>query len=376
MAKEKKITSLEELDKMINKEFGDNSIIKLDGTVTYKPEMYSTDIPGLDYILGGGFGKGRHIEIYGPNSAGKTTIALHAIKAVQDKGNTVCFVDVEHAFDASYAENLGLDLPNLRLVKPKTAEIALDISQKLAESNLYDMIVIDSVSALVPQAEAEADMGSASMGLQARLMAKGLRKVTGICEQNGTTVIWLNQIRMKIGILFGSPETRSGGESLKYYASQILDVRRIETINEGNKDSESIANRIRITVKKNKLAPPNRKCELIINFGEGIDIFANVVEMAVQYGFVNKAGSWYSYGDEKIGQGLKNVITFMEDNPDIYSKIKEQVDKEVAIRACSTEVSRKKRQRRITNTDSNSKVETKVEDKTTKDKDSNSKQGD
>jgi recombination protein RecA len=261
------------------------------------------------------FQRGRIIEIYGPESSGKTTLALHAIAEAQKAGGVAAFIDAEHALDPVYARNLGVDTDGLWVSQPDNGEQALEIAEALVRSKAVDIIVVDSVAALTPQAEIEGDMGDSHVGLQARLMSQALRKLTGIISKSSTVLVFINQIRMKIGVMFGNPETTTGGNALKFYASVRLEVRRIETISK-NAD-EAIGNRVRVKVVKNKVAPPFRKVELEIIFGKGISATASMLDAALKYDLVQKSGSWYSYGEERIGQGRENAKQFLEDNPDI-----------------------------------------------------------
>jgi len=278
----------------------------------------------LDEALGiGGYPRGRIIEVYGPESSGKTTLALHAIAEAQKTGGIAAFVDAEHALDPIYAKNLGVNIDDLWVSQPDTGEQALEITESLVRSGAVDIIVVDSVAALTPQAEIEGDMGDSHMGLQARLMSQALRKLTAIIGKSKTTLIFINQIRMKIGVMFGNPETTTGGNALKFYSSVRLEVRRIETIEKG--DADAIGNRVRVKVVKNKVAPPFRKVELEIIFGSGISATASILDAAVKYEVIDKKGAWYAYGEEKIGQGRDNAKTFLDSNPDIKLAIEEKL---------------------------------------------------
>jgi recombination protein RecA len=312
-----KTKAIEAARLQIEKQFGKGSIMKLgENRDTRGIETIGSGSILLDEALGlGGFPKGRIIEIYGPESSGKTTLALHAIAEAQKAGGVAAFIDAEHALDPVYARNLGVDTDGLWVSQPDNGEQALEIAEALVRSKAVDIIVVDSVAALTPQAEIEGDMGDSHVGLQARLMSQALRKLTGIISKSSTVLVFINQIRMKIGVMFGNPETTTGGNALKFYASVRLEVRRIETISK-NAD-EAIGNRVRVKVVKNKVAPPFRKVELEIIFGKGISATASMLDAALKYDLVQKSGSWYSYGEERIGQGRENAKQFLEDNPDI-----------------------------------------------------------
>jgi recombination protein RecA len=278
----------------------------------------------LDEALGvGGYPRGRVIEIYGPESSGKTTLALHAIAEAQKKKGIAAFIDAEHALDPVYARNLGVNIDELWVSQPDNGEQALEITESLIRSGAVDIIVIDSVAALTPQAEIEGDMGDAHVGLQARLMSQALRKLTGTLSKSKTILIFINQIRMKIGVMFGNPETTTGGNALKFYSSVRLEVRKIETIEKG--EEEAIGNRVRVKVVKNKVASPFRKVELEIMFGKGISAAGSLVDAAVKYSIIDKKGAWYAFGDEKIGQGRDNARTFLEQNPKVADEIEKKV---------------------------------------------------
>jgi recombination protein RecA len=310
----------------ITKQFGKNTIMKL----TEEPEVdadnvISSSSIALDTALGiGGYPKGRIIEIYGPESSGKTTLTLHAVANAQKQGTTCTFIDMEHALDPRYAAALGVDLNTLLVAQPNFAEQALAITDMLARSGDVGLIVIDSVAALIPQAELEGEMGDKHIGLQARLMSQAMRKLTGVANQTKCTIIFINQIRMKIGVMFGSPETTTGGNALKFYSSQRLDIRRIGKIN--SKDGSVIGNKTRVKVVKNKLAPPFREAEFDIRFGVGIDSIAEVIDLGIEDGIVKKSGAWFSLDDgTKVGQGRDNAVQFMKDNPDITEKIRKEL---------------------------------------------------
>ena len=298
----------------IEKQFGKGSIMRMgDSTASRDIEAISTGSLGLDIALGiGGLPKGRVIEIYGPESSGKTTLTLHAIAEAQKKGGVAAFVDAEHALDPSYAEKLGVDVDNLLVSQPDTGEQALEIADMLVRSGGVDIVVIDSVAALTPKAEIEGDMGDSHMGLQARLMSQALRKLTANIKRTNTLVIFINQIRMKIGVMFGSPETTTGGNALKFYASVRLDIRRIGAIKQGE---EILGDETRVKVVKNKVAPPFKQVEFDILYGEGISREGEIIDLGVKEGLIDKAGSWYSYNGEKIGQGKDNVRQYLKDNP-------------------------------------------------------------
>jgi recombination protein RecA len=301
----------------IEKQFGKGSLMKL-GDNTAAPGIATVNSGSilLDEALGlGGYPRGRIIEVYGPESSGKTTLALHAIAEAQRSGGIAAFIDAEHALDPVYARNLGVDTDSLWVSQPDNGEQALEIAEALVRSKAVDIIVVDSVAALTPKAEIEGDMGDSHVGLQARLMSQALRKLTGIISKTSTVLVFINQIRMKIGVMFGNPETTTGGNALKFYSSVRIEVRRIETISKGTDDA--IGNRVRVKIVKNKVAPPFRKVELEIIFGKGISATASMLDAALKYDLVQKAGSWYSYGEERIGQGRENAKQFLDDNPDI-----------------------------------------------------------
>ncbi len=302
----------------IKKQFGAGAIMQLGGDFKIDVETFSTGSLGLDIALGGGIPKGRIIEIYGPESSGKTTLALHAVAEIQKEKGTAAFIDAEHALDPAYATKIGVDVPNLLVAQPDNGEQALEIVETLVRSNAVDLIVIDSVAALVPQAEIEGDMGDSHMGLQARLMSQALRKLTGIINKSKCTVIFINQLRMKIGVMFGNPETTTGGNALKFYASVRLDIRRISQIKSGD---DIIGNRARVKVVKNKIAPPFREAEFDIMYNVGISREGETLDLAVEDGIVGKAGAWFEYDGAKIGQGREAAKQFLVDNPDALKKI-------------------------------------------------------
>lgn len=311
----------------ITKQFGDGSIMKLGEAHKVDVELIPAGALSLDVALGGGYPKGRIIEIYGPESSGKTTLTLHAIAEVQRQGGTAAFIDAEHALDPAYAKKLGVDIANLLVSQPDNGEQALEIAETLVRSNAVDLVVVDSVAALVPQAEIEGEMGDSHMGLQARLMSQALRKLTGIINKSKATVIFINQIRMKIGVMFGNPETTTGGNALKFYASQRIDIRRIGQIKQGE---DIIGNRTKIKVVKNKIAPPFRTAEFDIMYNEGISRTGDVLDLAVLHGIVGKAGAWFDYKDQKIGQGREATKVYLKENPKVLDEIEKEVRKKVA----------------------------------------------
>lgn len=311
----------------ITKQFGDGSIMKLGETHKADVELIPSGALSLDIALGGGYPKGRIIEIYGPESSGKTTLTLHLIAEVQKKGGTAAFIDAEHALDPSYAKRLGVDTTNLLVSQPDNGEQALEIVETLVRSNAVDIIVVDSVAALVPQAEIDGDMGDSHMGLQARLMSQALRKLTGIINKSKATVVFINQIRMKIGVMFGNPETTTGGNALKFYASVRLDIRRIGQIKQGE---EIIGNRTKVKVVKNKIAPPFRTAEFDIMYNEGISRTGDVLDLAVQHGIVGKSGAWFDYKDGKIGQGREATKQYLKENTKVLEEIEKTTRTKVA----------------------------------------------
>ena len=318
MAENKK-QSLEGALKQIESQFGKGTIMKLGTRDTVEVPSIPTGSFGLDNALGiGGLPKGRVVEIYGPESSGKTTLTLQIIAECQKAGGSAAFIDAEHALDPEYAKALGVDIDELLLSQPDTGEQALEVTDMLVKSGSLDVIVIDSVAALVPRAELEGDMGDSHVGLQARLMSQALRKITGSIQKSNTLVIFINQIRMKIGVMFGSPETTTGGNALKFYSCVRLDIRRIGAIKEGD---EIIGNETRVKVVKNKVAPPFKVVEFQILYGKGINRMAEIIEFSVKKGIIEKAGSWYSYKGDKIGQGINNASTFLAENKKILEEI-------------------------------------------------------
>lgn len=306
----------------ITKQFGDGSIMKLGENHNVNIELIPSGSLSLDLALGGGYPKGRIIEIYGPESSGKTTLALHAIAEVQKTGGQAAFIDAEHALDPSYAEKIGVQIDNLLISQPDNGEQALEICETLVRSNAVDLIVVDSVAALTPKAEIDGDMGDAQMGLQARLMSQAMRKLTAIISKSKATVIFINQIRMKLGVMFGNPETTTGGNALKFYASVRVDIRRIGQIKNGE---DIIGNRTKIKVVKNKIAAPFRTAEFDIMYNEGISKVGDVLDLAVQYGVLDKAGAFLKYNGETIGQGREAVKRVFKENPELFAEIEEKV---------------------------------------------------
>jgi RecA protein len=311
----------------ISKQFGDGSIMKLGDAYKINVETSPSGTLSLDLALGGGYPRGRIIEIYGPESSGKTTLALHAVAEIQKVGGTAAFIDAEHALDPQYAGRLGVNINDLLVSQPDNGEQALEIVETLVRSNAVDVIVLDSVAALVPQAEIDGDMGDSLPGLQARLMSQALRKLTGIINKSKATVIFINQIRMKIGVMFGNPETTTGGNALKFYASQRLDIRRIGQIKQGD---DVIGNRVRVKIVKNKIAPPFRQAEFDIMYNEGISTTGDVLDLAVMHDIVQKSGAFYKYNDETIGQGREAAKKYLRDNPDKLAEIDGKVRQSVA----------------------------------------------
>ncbi len=324
-SQEERIRALEAARLNIEKQYGKGSLMKMnEGRQIQNISVIPSGSILLDEALGlGGYPKGRIVEIYGPESSGKTTLALHAIAEAQKQGGIAAFIDAEHALDPVYAGQLGVNIDELWVSQPDTGEQALEIAESLVRSGAVDVIVIDSVAALTPQAEIEGEMGDSHVGLQARLMSQALRKLTGTLHKSGTCMIFINQIRMKIGVMFGNPETTTGGNALKFYSSVRCEVRRIETISKGA--DEAIGNRVRVKVAKNKIAPPFRKVELELMFGTGLSASGSLLDAAVKYGLFQKSGSWYSYGDERIGQGRDNVKQFLESNPEIAAKVETEL---------------------------------------------------
>lgn len=320
---EDKKKQLEQAILQIEKQFGKGSIMKLSDGASNQVEVIPTGCLTLDYALGiGGVPRGRIIEIYGPESSGKTTVALHVLAEAQKLGGTAAFIDAEHALDPSYAEKLGVNINDLYISQPDTGEQALDICETLVRSGAVDIVVVDSVAALTPKAEIEGEMGDNFIGTQARLMSQALRKLTGITNKSKSCVIFINQLRDKIGVIYGSPETTTGGKALKFYSSIRLDVRKVDAIKDG---SEIIGNRTRIKIVKNKMAPPFKTAEFDILYGQGINREGCVIDMAIEADIIQKSGSWYSYNGDKIGQGKDNVRLFLQANPDIFKTVEDQL---------------------------------------------------
>ncbi len=314
----------------IEKQFGKGSIMRLGQKGSIAPiDSISTGSISIDYALGvGGVPRGRVIEIFGPESSGKTTLSLQVIAEAQKAGGLAAFVDAEHALDAAYAQKLGIDLENLLVSQPDNGEQALEIVEVLVRSNSVDVVVVDSVAALVPKAEIEGEMGDAQMGLQARLMSQALRKLTGVVAKSNTTLIFINQLREKIGVMFGNPETTTGGRALKFYSSVRIDIRRIASIKDGD---QVIGGRTRVKVVKNKVAPPFREAEFDIMYGEGISREGDLLDLAVEKRIIEKSGAWFAYGGERLGQGRENAKTFLKENPDIRQTIETRVRKELGL---------------------------------------------
>ena len=325
-----KMKALEAARLQIEKQFGQGAIMKLgDKADVTGIEVIPSGSILLDEALGiGGYPKGRIIEMYGPESSGKTTLALHAIAESQKLGGVAAFVDAEHALDPVYAKNLGVNIDELWVSQPDTGEQALEITENLVRSGAVDIIVVDSVAALTPEKEIEGEMGDAVMGMQARLMSQALRKLTAIIGKSNCIVIFINQIRMKIGVMFGSPETTTGGQALKFFSSVRLEIRRVETI-DGKGDEDAVGNRVRVKIVKNKVAPPFRKCELDIYFGKGISASASLLDSAVKHGIIDKRGAWYTMGEEKIGQGKENATKYIEQNVEFAKEIEKKIRAEV-----------------------------------------------
>ncbi len=318
-----KLKALQAAMSKIEKDFGKGSIMKLGDESVENVEVIPTGSIGLNAALGvGGYPRGRIIEIYGPESSGKTTLAIHAIAEAQRAGGIAAFIDAEHAFDRFYAEKLGVDVNNLWISQPDNGEQALQIADQLISSSAIDILVVDSVAALTPKKEIEGDMGDNVVGLQARLMSQALRKLTSTISKTNTTCIFINQLREKIGVMFGSPETTTGGNALKFYSSVRLDIRRITSIKDGD---EVIGNQVRVKVVKNKVAPPFRKCEFEILFGEGISKVGEIVDLGVEYGIVQKAGSWFSYEGNKLAQGRDAVKKLLKDNPELCEELEAKI---------------------------------------------------
>lgn len=330
MTNEEKLKALDTALGQIEKQFGKGSVMKLGDSGSHmQVETIPTGSLSLDLALGlGGIPKGRVVEVYGPESSGKTTVALHMVAEVQKRGGIAGFIDAEHALDPVYAKNIGVDIDNLYISQPDNGEQALEITETMVRSGAVDIIIVDSVAALVPKAEIEGDMGDSHVGLQARLMSQALRKLTGIIGKSNCVVIFINQLREKVGVMFGSPETTTGGRALKFYSSVRLDVRRIETLKQGG---EVVGNRTRIKVVKNKIAPPFKEAEFDIMFGQGISREGDVLDLAANLGVVNKSGSWYAYNESKIGQGRENAKTYLKEHPEIMEEIEQKVREQMGL---------------------------------------------
>ncbi len=322
-----KLKALQLAMEKIEKDHGKGTIMKMGDTKIENVPVIPTGSIGLNIALGvGGYPRGRVVEIFGPESSGKTTLAIHAISEVQKQGGIAAIIDAEHAFDRFYAEKLGVDIDNLLISQPDSGEQALEIADQLIRSSAIDLVVIDSVAALTPKAELEGDMGDSKMGLQARLMSQALRKLTANINKTNTTCIFINQLREKIGVMFGNPETTTGGNALKFYASVRLDIRRIGQIKDGE---EVIGNQTRVKVVKNKVAPPFRKAEFDIMFGEGISLSGEIVDLGVEFGIIKKSGSWFSYGDSKLGQGRDAVKQIIKDNPELVAELSGKISEKM-----------------------------------------------
>ncbi len=325
-----KAKALELAVKHIEKQYGKGAIMRLGEAPAISVDVIPTGSLALDAALGvGGVPRGRIIEIFGPESSGKTTLALHIMAEAQKLGGACAFIDAEHAFDARYAANLGVDLDNLLVSQPDTGEQAMNICDTLVRSGALDVIVVDSVAALVPQAEIQGDMGDSHVGLQARLMSQALRKLTGTINRTRTVLIFINQLREKIGVMFGNPETTTGGRALKFYASVRMDIRRIGAIKEG---TEVVGNRTKVKIVKNKVAPPFREAEFDIIYGEGISVLGELVDLAVEHRIIQKSGSWYAYGEERIGQGREAAKTWLKEHPELQEEIRRQVKEAMGIK--------------------------------------------
>ncbi|MBA9006950.1 MULTISPECIES: recombinase RecA [Thermomonospora] len=329
MAASDRDKALETALAQIERQFGKGSVMRLGDEARAPVEVIPTGSISLDIALGiGGLPRGRVIEVYGPEGSGKTSIALHAVANVQKKGGIAAFVDAEHALDPDYAKKLGVDTDALLVSQPDTGEQALEIADMLVRSGAIDIIVIDSVAALVPRAEIEGEMGDSHVGLQARLMSQALRKMTGAINQTKTTAIFINQLREKIGVMFGSPETTTGGRALKFYASVRLDVRRIETLKDG---TEPVGNRVRVKVVKNKVSPPFKTADFDLLYGQGISREGGLIDLGVEHGFVRKAGAWYTYEGDQLGQGKENARNFLKNNPDIADEIEKKIKEKLGV---------------------------------------------
>ena len=328
---QEKLKALQAAMSKIEKDYGKGSIMRMGDEQIENVEVIPTGSISLNAALGvGGYPKGRIIEIYGPESSGKTTLAIHAIAEAQKAGGIAAFIDAEHAFDRFYAAKLGVDVDNLYISQPDNGEQALEIADQLIRSSAIDIIIIDSVAALTPKKEIEGDMGDSAVGLQARLMSQALRKLTSTISKTNTTCIFINQLREKIGVMFGNPETTTGGNALKFYASVRLDIRRVTSIKDGD---NVIGNQVRVKIVKNKVAPPFRKAEFEITFGEGISKIGEIVDLGVEYGIIKKSGSWFSYGDSKLAQGRDAVKELLKDNPELCDELEQKIMQAISDKA-------------------------------------------
>lgn len=336
MASEEKLKALDAALSQIEKQYGKGSVMKLgDKSANMNIEVVPTGSLSLDLALGlGGMPRGRVIEIYGPESSGKTTVALHVVAEVQKLGGIAGFIDAEHALDPVYAKNIGVDIDNLYISQPDNGEQALEITETMVRSGAVDVIIVDSVAALVPKAEIDGEMGDSHVGLQARLMSQALRKLTGIISKSNCVVIFINQLREKVGVMFGNPETTTGGRALKFYSSVRLDVRRIETLKVGG---DVVGNRTRVKVVKNKISPPFKEAEFDIMFGKGISKSGDILDLAVKYDIINKSGAWYAYEGDKIGQGRENTKLYLEEHEDVMMEIEKLVRNRCGVGATSTD---------------------------------------
>jgi len=336
MEREEKLKALDAAIAKLEKEYGKGTVMKLgDPATQMNVETIPTGSLSLDIALGlGGIPKGRVVEIYGPESSGKTTVTLHMIAEVQRSGGIAGFIDAEHALDPVYAKNIGVDIDNLYISQPDNGEQALEIAETMVRSGAIDIVVVDSVAALVPKAEIEGDMGDSHVGLQARLMSQALRKLTGIISKSNCTVVFINQLREKVGVMFGNPETTTGGRALKFYASVRMDVRRIEALKQGG---EVVGNRTRVKVVKNKIAPPFKEAEFDIMFGQGISVVGDILDLAANINVINKSGAWYAYEGNKIGQGRENAKAYLKDHPEICAEIEDKVREHYGLKKKGTE---------------------------------------
>lgn len=342
--RKERMKALEIAMNQIEKQFGKGSVMRLGDSQVEAIDVIPTGSLDLDIALGiGGIPRGRVVEIFGPESSGKTTVALHVIAESQKQNGIAAFIDAEHALDPNYAKKLGVDIENLIISQPDTGEQALEIAEALVRSGAVDIVVVDSVAALVPKAEIEGEMGDSHVGLQARLMSQALRKLTGAINKSNTTVVFINQLREKVGIMFGNPETTTGGRALKFYSSVRLDIRRIETLKQGD---EMIGNRTRIRVVKNKVAPPFKQAEFDIMYGQGISREGNILDSGVRADIIDKAGSWYSYGEHRLGQGRENCKDFLRDNPEIALEIENKIREEYDLQPLKARESEKEEEKK------------------------------